>query len=108
MQPFMQPKFFAFMQCTFGDAQWQSISISTLPGEQQWVMEHMSRFRSRSDGARVHILDMSYKEIKLKFKASAIVGVGNGMFYCDSMDVTETEVSDAPPEYASQSPIDIS
>jgi hypothetical protein len=100
----MQPKFFTFMQCTFGKDEWDAVSISTLTGDAtslQWIMEHMSRFKSRSDGARVNLLDLSYKEVKMKFKVNSVVGVGNGMFYCDSAEVTDTKMSNAPPEYMS-------
>lgn len=99
----IQPKFFTFMQCTFGNSEWDS--ISKLSNEKQWIMERMSRFRSRLDGARVNILDMSYREIKMKFKKDAIVGVGDGMFYCDSTDATETKITDSPPEYIYPKPI---
>ena len=99
----MQSKFFTFLQCTFGNGQWKPISISPLVNEQRWIVENMSKFRSSSDKAKVNILDMSYKEIKLTFKANAVVGVGNGMFYCDSTDVADTKVSDAPLEYTNQS-----
>ncbi len=51
-------------------------------------------YRSRSDGAPVNILDMNYKEIRMKFKTNSV-----GMFYCDSEKVTKTEVKDPPPEY---------
>ena len=66
------------------------------------------QIRAGSDGARVNILDISYKETKLVFKLNAVVGVGNGMFYCDSTEVADTKVSDAPPEYTTHSSMNIS
>ena len=46
--------------------------------------------------ATANILDMSYKEIRIKFKETAIVGVGNGMFYCDATEVVDTTMKDSP------------
>jgi hypothetical protein len=92
------------MQCTFGNAQWESMSIDQPPAAIQWIMERMSRFKARVDGATVNILDMSYKEVKIKFRTNAIVGVANGMFYCDSSDVSETKIADAPAEYTKPTP----
>jgi hypothetical protein len=56
----------------------------------------MSRLRSEESGATANILDMSYKEIRIKFKETAIVGVGNGMFYCDATEVVDTTMKDSP------------
>jgi hypothetical protein len=56
----------------------------------------MSRLQAINDNARVNVLDMSYKEVKLDFKRSSIIGIGNGMFYCDAQDVTETSIMDFP------------
>jgi hypothetical protein len=39
---------------------------------------------------------MSYKEIRIKFKETAIVGIGNGMFYCDATEVVDTTMKDSP------------
>jgi hypothetical protein len=39
---------------------------------------------------------MSYKQVRIKFKESATVGVGNGMFYCDATEVTDTTIVDSP------------
>lgn len=39
---------------------------------------------------------MSYKEVKLTFKLGSIVGVSSGMLYCNSEDVIDTSITDAP------------
>jgi hypothetical protein len=95
----IQPKFISFMQCTLGKEHWNSISIDKLTVEQQWIMERMSRFQSIINEASVTILDMSYEEIKLKFKEGSIIGVGSNMFCCDAQDVMDTKVNDAFPGY---------
>lgn len=39
---------------------------------------------------------MSYKEIRITFKKTAVVGVGNVMFYCDATEVIDTTINDSP------------
>ena len=78
----MQPKFLTFMQCTFYES-WKVIPINELPAERQYVTENMVRLRYEDSGATPNNLDMSYKEIRITFKKTAVVGVGNGMFYCE-------------------------
>jgi hypothetical protein len=83
------------MQCSFDD-NWIVVPINRLPPQKQWITERMARLRSEVQGATANILDLSYKEIRLKFVSSAIVGVGNGMFYCDSNEVLDTKIKDSP------------
>jgi hypothetical protein len=83
------------MQCTF-DRNRTVVPINDLLGELQWITERMARFRSNISGATANILDMSYKEIRINFKKSAVIGIGNGMFYCNASEVIETKISDSP------------
>ena len=91
----VQPKFINFIYCTF-DTSWKPISIDKLAEELQWTLERMSRFKSLKQEAIVNLTDMTYKEVKIKFNKSSIVGVGNGLFYCDATDVIDTKIIEAP------------
>ena len=95
------------MQCTFGIDEWEPIDSSTLRMQREMATRGMIRYQSLSDGATVTVLDMTYKLIRMNFKPNSVVGVGDGMFYCDSEEVTKTKVQDAPPEYTTPSTIGI-
>ena len=88
-------KFLTFMQCTF-DESWKVIPINELPAEKQYVTENMDRLRSEDSGATAILLDMLYKEIRITFKKTAVVGVGNVMFYCPATEVVDTTINDSP------------
>ena len=49
---------------------------------------------------------MNLKEIRLQFRTEASVGVGNGMLYCNGVDVIDTQMRDAPHEYSTSIPRD--
>lgn len=83
------------MQCTLDD-NWKIIPISELPAERHYLTENMARLRSKESGATANILDMSYKEIRITFKETAVVGVGNGMFYCDATEVIDITINNSP------------
>lgn len=83
------------MQCTLDD-NWKIIPISELPGERHYLTENMTRLRSKESGATANILDLSYKEIRITFKETAVVGVGNGMFYCDATEVIDITINNSP------------
>ena len=76
---FMRPKFFAFIQCIFDD-NWKILPINELPAERQYITENMARLRSEHSGATANILDMSYKEIRITFKETAVVGLEMACF----------------------------
>lgn len=63
----------------------------------------MAKFRAGKDNATVNVLDMSYKNHRIQFKEASSVGIGNGVIYFDSQNVTSTKISDAPPENSSPS-----
>lgn len=43
------------------------------------------------------------KEVRLQFRTEALVGIGNGMLYCIAVDVIDTQIQDASPEYSTPS-----
>jgi hypothetical protein len=49
---------------------------------------------------------MNLKEVRLQFRTEASVGVGNGMLYCNGVDVIDTQIRDAPPEFSTPIPRD--
>jgi hypothetical protein len=91
----LEPKFITFLQCTF-DKNWEAVPSNYLTPEQQFILIRMSPFKSKIDSSKIQLLDMSYKEVKLVFKLGSIVGVSSGMLYCNSEDVTDTSITDAP------------
>jgi hypothetical protein len=55
---------------------------------------------------RINLIDMSLKEVRLQFRTEASVGVGNGMLYCNAVDVIDTQIRDTPPEFSTSIPRD--
>lgn len=91
----LEPKFITFLQCTF-DKNWVAVPANYLTPEQQFILVRMSPFKCNTDLSKIQLLDMSYKEVKLTFKLGSIVGVSSGMLYCNSEDVIDTSINDAP------------
>jgi hypothetical protein len=101
----MQPRFITFMQCTF-DNKWRHAVGSDEGQEENMAMGNMVVFRSTETDAKINLIDISLKEVRLKFRTEASVGVGNGMLYCNSVDVIDTKIRDTPPEYSTPMPRD--
>lgn len=56
-------------------------------------MEEFTKIQSLKEGASVAIVDISKREIRMKFKQSAFVGIGTGgIFYCNAEQVLDTQV----------------
>ena len=62
------------------------------------AMRNMIVFRSTETDAKINLVDMSLKEVRLQFRTEASIGVGNGMLYCNAVEVIDTQITDAPPE----------
>ena len=62
-------------------------------------MRNMTIFRSIETDAKINLIDMNLKEVRLRFRTEASVGVGNGMLYCNALDVIDIQITDTPPEY---------
>jgi hypothetical protein len=69
-------------------------------------MRGMTAFRSVVDAAKINLIDMNVKEVRIQFRSDAYVGIGNGMLYCKGEDVTDTQIGDPPPEYTIPTPRD--
>ena len=91
----MQPKFITFIQCTF-DNKWRHVVGSDEGQEENMAMRNMVVFRSTETDAKINLIDMNLKEIRLQFRTEALVGVGNGMPYCNGVDVIDTQIRDTP------------
>jgi len=96
--PPFEAKFIAFLQLTF-DQNWHAPSDDRLFHYEKRLMWHMAKLQALKDGAKLNILDVNYKMQRLQFRANAVVGVGNGVLYFDSLKVTKTEIEDAQAEY---------
>jgi hypothetical protein len=99
----MQPKFITFIQCTF-DNKWRHVVGSDEGQEENMAMRNMVVFRSTETDAKINLIDMNLKEIRLQFRTEASVGVGNGMLCCDAVDVIDTQITNTPPEYSTPIP----
>ena len=95
----MRPKFITFIQCTF-DNKWRHATGSDKGQEENMAMRNMVVFRSTETDAKINLIDMNLKEIRLQFRTEALVGVGNGMLYCNAVDVIDTQIMDTPLEYS--------
>jgi hypothetical protein len=54
---------------------------------------HLTRFTKlicKSHESAVNLVDSSKREIRMKFHSGAMVGISDGMFYCNSDDVKDT------------------
>ena len=69
-------------------------------------MRNMTIFRSIETDAKINLIDMNLKEVRLRFRTEASVGVGNGMLYCNALDVIDIQITDTPPEYSTPIPRD--
>jgi hypothetical protein len=74
----MQPKFITFMQCTF-DNKWRHVAEIESGQEENIAMRNMTVFRLTETDAKINLVDMNLKEVRLKFRTEASVGIGNGM-----------------------------
>jgi hypothetical protein len=88
----MQPRFITFMQCTF-DNKWRHTTGSEAGQEESMAMRNMVLFRSVETDAKINLIDMNLKEVRLQFRTEASVGVGNGMLYCNTVDVIDTHIA---------------
>lgn len=87
----MPPLFVTFLQCSFDD-NWQFMAKKAYVSGQVWDMERFTKLSAKKHDASVNLVDASKREIRMKFIGSAIVGVSDGMFYCNSDDVRDTKV----------------
>jgi hypothetical protein len=101
----MQPKFITFMQCTF-DNKWRHVAVIESGQEENIAMRNTTVFRSTETDAKINLVDMNLKEVRLQFRTEASVGIGNGMLYCNAVDVIDTQITDIPPEYSTPIPRD--
>ena len=101
----MQPKFITFIQCTF-DNKWRHVVGSDEGQEENMAMRNMVVFRSTETDAKINLIDMNLNEIRLQFRTEASVGVGNGMLYCNGVDVIDTQIADTPSEFSTPIPRD--
>ena len=101
----MQPQFITFIQCTF-DNKWRHAAGSEAGQEESEAMRNMTIFRSTETDAKINLIDLNLKEVRLRFRTEASVGVGNGMLYCNALDVIDTQIIDTPPEYSTPIPRD--
>jgi hypothetical protein len=51
-------------------------------------------FPSTETYAKLNLIDISLKEVRLQFRTEALVGVGNGMLYCNAVDEIDTQITD--------------
>jgi hypothetical protein len=101
----MQPKFITFIQCTF-DNKWRHVVESDEGQEKNIAMRNMVVFRSTETDAKINLIDMNLREVRLQFRTEASVGVGNGMLYCNAVDVIDTHITYVPPKYSTPMPRD--
>jgi hypothetical protein len=94
----MQPRFITFMQCTF-DNKWRHATGSEPGQEENMAMGNIVVFRSVETDAKINLIDMNLKEVKLQFRTEASVCVGNGILYCNTIDMIDTQIADTPPAY---------
>jgi hypothetical protein len=99
----MQPKFITFIQCTF-DNKWRHATGSEAGPEENMALRNMIAFRSVETDAKINLIDMNLKEVRLQFRTEASVSVGNGMLYCNEVDIIDTQIRDTPPEYSTTIP----
>lgn len=100
----MQPKFITFVQCTFGKDEWNHAAGSEAGGMENMAMRNMVIFKPGVDSARINLLDMTMKEVRLLFEKGTFVGVGDGLLYFHADKVLDTKISDPPSEYYSPDP----
>jgi hypothetical protein len=96
--PTFEAKFIAFLQLTF-DQQWHAPSDDRLFHYEKRLLWHMAKMQALRDGAKLNILDVNYKMHRLQFRATTTVGIGNGVLYFNSLNVTHTKIEDAQAEY---------
>ena len=101
----MEPKFITFIECTF-DNKWRHVVGSDEGQEVNMAMRNMVVFRSTETDAKINLVDMNLKEIRLQFRTEASVRIGNGMLYCNGVDVIDTQIRDTPPEFSTPIPRD--
>ena len=63
-------------------------------------MRNMIVFRSTESDAKINLIDMNLKEVRLQFRSEALVGIGNGMLYCNGVDVIDIQIRNTPPEFS--------
>lgn len=100
----MQPKFITFIHCTFDKDKWYSAPASDAGPDENMAMRNMTVFCSIVDGAKINLVDMNVKEVRIQFRSGVYVGIGNGMLYCKADDVLDTQIRDTPPEYTDPNP----
>ena len=93
------------MQCTF-DNKWRHVAGIESGQEENIAMRNMTVFRSTETDAKINLIDMNLKEVRLQFRTEASVGIGNGMLYCNAVDVIDTQIRDTLPEYSTPIPKD--
>jgi hypothetical protein len=88
------------------DNKWRHVAGSDEGQEENMAMGNMVVFCSTETNAKINLIDMNLKEVRLQFRTEASVGVGNGMLYCNAVDVVDTKIRDTPPEYSTPIPRD--
>ena len=101
----MEPKFITFIQCTF-DNKCRHAARSDEGQEKNMEMRNMIVFRSTETDAKINLIDMNLKEVRLQFRSEALVGIGNGMLYCNGVDVIDIQIRNTPPEFSTPIPRD--
>ena len=68
--------------------------------EENMGIRNMTVFSLTETDAKINLIYMNLKEVRLQFRTEASVGVGNGMLYCNAVDIIDTQITGAPPEYS--------
>ena len=71
----MQPKFITFIQCKF-DNKCKHAVRSEAGQEENMGIRNMTVFRLTETDAKINLIYMNLKEVRLQFRTEALVGVG--------------------------------
>ena len=71
----MQPKFITFIQCTL-DNKWKHAVRSEAGQEENMGIRNTTVFRLTETDAKINLIYMNLKEVRLQFRTEALVGVG--------------------------------
>jgi hypothetical protein len=71
----MQPKFITFIQYKF-DNKCKHVARSEAGQEENMGIRNMTVFRLTETDAKINLIYMNLKEVRLQFRTEALVGVG--------------------------------
>ena len=65
----------------------------------------MTKYSVRSEtDEKINLIDMNLKEIRLQFRTGNISMCLEMKFYCNTVDLIETQIADIPPMYSTPIP----